>query len=148
MPFLGTLSNHNLAIRTNNVQRMVVTTTGKVGIGTTPPGGSVGDYRLFVENGIVCRDVLVKLGTWPDYVFEPNYALMPLHEMREFLRKHKHLPGIPSATELEAKKGVEVGDLQTRMLKVMEEQALYILQLEEKLQHVEQRIRVLEASQR
>ena len=43
---------------------------------------------------------------------------------------------------------VEVGDLQTRMLKVVEEQALYILQLEDKLHGVEQRLRVLEASQR
>ena len=49
---------------------------------------------------------------------------------------------------------VEVGDLQTRMLKVVEEQALYILQLEEKQvameekqAAMEQRIRALEASQ-
>ena len=68
---------------------------------------------------------------------------------------NKHLPGIPSATELGAQKGVEVGDMQTRMLKVMEEQALYILQLEEKQAAMEekqvgleQRIRALEASQR
>ncbi|MCO5275091.1 MAG: hypothetical protein M9900_09245 [Flavobacteriales bacterium] len=59
-----------------------------------------------------------------------------------------HLPGIPSAAELHAKQGVEVGDLQTRMLKVMEEQALYILQLEEKQAGLEQRIQALEASQR
>jgi len=91
---------------------------------------------------------LVKLGDWPDYVFQPNYALMPLDELRKFLRKHNHLPGIPSAAELEAQKGVEVGDLQTRMLKVMEEQALYILQLEEKQAGLEQRIQALEASQR
>ncbi|MCO5275086.1 MAG: SprB repeat-containing protein [Flavobacteriales bacterium] len=148
LPWLGTLSNHNLAIRTNNVQRMVVTTSGKVGIGTNPPGGAIGDYRLYVENGIVCRDVLVKLGTWPDHVFQPNYSLMPLDELREYLRTNKHLPGIPSAAELEAKQGVEVGDMQTRMLKVMEEQSLYILLLEEKLTEVEQRIRALEASQR
>ena len=96
----------------------------------------------------MCLDGRVTLGDWPDYVFQPNYALMPLGELRAFLRKHKHLPGIPSASELEAKKGVEVGDLQTRMLKVMEEQALYILQLEEKQAGLEQRIRALEASKR
>ena len=127
---------------------MVIGKNGKVGIGTTPDAAAVGDYRLFVENGIVCRDVLVKLGAWPDYVFQPSYALMPLAEMRVFLRRNKHLPGIPSAAELEAKQGVEVGDLQARMLKVVEEQALYILQMEEKLHGVEQRLRVLEASKR
>ena len=61
---------------------------------------------------------------------------------------NKHLPGIPSATELGAQKGVELGDMQTCMLKVMEEQALYILQLEEKQAGLEQRIQALEASQR
>ena len=146
--FLGTADNKPLPIRTNNVQRMVVLADGRIGMGTSPPAGAMGDYRLFVENGIVCRDVLVKLGDWPDYVFQPNYALMPLDELRKFLRKHNHLPGIPSAAELEAQKGVEVGDLQTRMLKVMEEQALYILQLEEKQAGLEQRIQALEASQR
>lgn len=154
-PLLGSKVPLSIGLITNNAERMVITSNGKVGIGTTPDDNPVGDYRLFVENGIVCRDVLVKLGDWPDYVFQPNYALMPLGELRAFLRKHKHLPGIPSAAELEAKKGVEVGDLQTRMLKVMEEQVLYILLLEEKQAAMEekqvgleQRIRALEASQR
>lgn len=74
--------------------------------------------------------------------------LMALNELRAFLRKHKHLPGIPSTAEPQAKQGVEVGDMQTRMLKVMEEQALYILQLEEKLHGVEQRLNAMEASKR
>lgn len=148
MPKLGTVSNTDLRIVTNDQERMYITRQGKVGIGTMPANGPVGDYRLFVENGIVCRDVLVKLGDWPDYVFQPNYALMPLGELRAFLSKHKHLPGIPSAAEQQARQGVEIGDMQTRMLKVMEEQALYILQLEEKQDAMEQRIRVLEASKR
>jgi hypothetical protein len=82
--------------------------------------------------------VLVKTGPFPDYVFQPNYALMPLGDLRTYLCENSHLPGIPSAAEVEEKGGVEVGDLQVRMLRALEEQALYILQLEE-------RLRVLEA---
>ncbi|MCB0758434.1 MAG: SprB repeat-containing protein, partial [Flavobacteriales bacterium] len=104
-PLLGTLSDMDLNIVTNGEQRMRITRNGLVGIGTDPPTGQAGSYRLFVEDGIACRDVLVKLGDWPDFVFQPNYALMPLHEMRQYLRTHKHLPGIPSAAELEAKQG-------------------------------------------
>ncbi|MCL4282518.1 MAG: hypothetical protein KJZ58_09650 [Flavobacteriales bacterium] len=147
-PILGTLSNDNLPIYTNGVERLRITKDGKVGIGTTPPWGVVGDYRLYVENGIACRDVLVKLGTWPDYVFQPNYALLPLDELREFLKTNNHLPGIPAAAELEAKQGVELGDMQARLVKVVEEQALYILQLEEKFRALEQRMRVVETSKR
>ena len=145
-PYIGTLNNLALDFRTHNVQRMRITANGAVGIGTDPPAGVVGDYRLYVEDGIVCRDVLVKLGTWPDYVFQPNYALMPMNKLRDFLRTNKHLPGIPSTAELEAKQGVEVADLQARMLKVVEEQALYILELEEKYRDLEQRMQVVETS--
>jgi hypothetical protein len=147
-PVLGTLNNMDLNVVTDGEQRMRITREGAVGIGTDPPSGAVGDYRLFVENGIMCRDVLVKLGAWYDDVFQPNYSLMPMDELRDYLKNNSHLPGIPSASEVQAKQGFEVGDLQTRMLKVVEEQALYILQLEEKQKALEQRVRALEASQR
>jgi hypothetical protein len=47
---------------------------------------------------------------------------------------------------VEYKQGVEVGDLQARMLKVMEEQALYILQLEERLQRLEATLRTIQGT--
>jgi hypothetical protein len=145
-PVLGTLTAHHLRVVVNNTQRMIITTNGKVGIGTTPPAGAVNGYRLFVEDGIATRDVLVKNGPWPDYVFAQDYPLMPLNELRTFVQRNSHLPTIPSAAEVQEKGGVEVGDLQRRMLEVMEQQTLYILQLEERLARTEQRLATLEAS--
>ena len=92
------------------------------------------------------RDVLVKLGDWPDYVFQEGYHLLSLGELKNYLRTNKHLPGIPSAAEVDAKGGVEVGDLQKRMLETIEQQALYILQLEERVKAMEQRLNALETS--
>lgn len=135
-PILGTMTNLPLPIYTNGVERMRITTSGKVGIGTIPVSNS--DYLLFVEGGIATRDVQVKLGAWPDYVFAPEYDLLPLDEFRWHLQEKRHLPGIPSAAELEAEGGVELGDMQARLLKALEEQALYILQLEERLHALEQ----------
>jgi SprB repeat len=148
IPRFGTLTNHPFHVITNSQVRMVVSKSGKVGIGTTPPPGPIDQYRLFVEDGIATRDVLVKVGMWPDYVFDTGYHLMPLDELRDFLNTNRHLPGVPSAKEVAEKNGVEVGDLQTKMLKVVEEQALYILEQAEKLKALEQRIRVLEASRK
>jgi hypothetical protein len=37
---IGTLSNHSLGIRTNNTQRIHITSGGNVGIGTTSPNAS------------------------------------------------------------------------------------------------------------
>ena len=47
------------------------------------------------------------------------------------------MPGMPSATEIEAAGGYDVGDMQARLLKLVEEQALYILQLEARLSALE-----------
>ena len=120
---------------------LVVNGDGKVGIGAWPTPGPINGYRLYVEDGIATRDVLVTIDTWPDYVFDHNYHLMSLVELRTFLNTNHHLPGVPSASELEAKGGVAVGEMQRDLLRTVEEQALYILQLEERLGAVE---RVLE----
>jgi hypothetical protein len=40
---------------------------------------------------------------------------------------------------VERNEGVELGDMQARLLKVLEEQALYILHLEERIKSLEER---------
>ncbi len=153
--YLGTNNARALVLKTDAQQRVLIDADGKMGIGTTPPPGAVDQYRLFVEDGIVTRDVLVKLGTWPDFVFDDGYGLMPLKELRAFLSEHSHLPGIPSAMELEEKDGFELGEMQRRLVQVVEEQVLYILELEESVEGMkaslagmEQRLKALETSQR
>lgn len=146
-PVLGTMDNTDLNIVTWGQQRMRITRNGAIGIGTNPPTGVVGDYRLFVENGIATRDVLVKHGTWPDFVFQPGHALMPLPELRAYLKTNRHLPGLPSAAQVEARQGVELGDMQRKLVQVVEEQALYILQLEEQQARLVRRLDALEHAQ-
>ena len=145
-PLLGTQTNDPLSIITAGNERMVITTTGKVGIGTAPPTGSNSAYMLYVAGGIVTEDVLVKHPPWPDYVFADGYRLMPLAELRAFLKKHRHLPGIPSAAELDAKGGVALGEISRQLTRTVEEQALYILQLEERIAHMERELRQLAAA--
>jgi hypothetical protein len=76
----------------------------------------------------------------PDYVFEPDYKLMPLDDLRRYVQANKHLPGIPSATDMSAT-GQRVNELQLRLLEKVEEQTLYILQLQRELQHLKQELR-------
>ncbi len=231
-PLLGPLSNHPLRMITNASERMRVTETGLVGIGTNSPtdqlvihtslersgitlvndradanahteirfkkktntgviteqwalgcdyegdGGrdffiwneattsrslfideddrvAIGEvnfgsdqlYRLGVEGGIVCRDVKVTAGNFPDYVFNKEYPLLSLTEVEKHITTKGHLPWFPTAAEVEADGGVEVGDMQLRLLRTAEEQMLYILQLEERISKAEldvQRIQELE----
>lgn len=93
-----------------------------------------------MDGGIACRDVLVTIDEFQDKVFAKDYALMPLPDLRTYLEQHGHLPTMPKGSEVEANGGMEVGDLQMRLLRTVEEQALYILQLEERLRAVEAKL--------
>ncbi|NJN45715.1 MAG: hypothetical protein HC808_03650 [Candidatus Competibacteraceae bacterium] len=39
-------------------------------------------------------------GTFPDYVFDSSYSLMPLEKLSAFVDENRHLPDIPSAEEI------------------------------------------------
>lgn len=116
----------------------------KVGIGNVTMGES-DLYKLYVEGGIIGRDLKVTAMNFPDYVFAPSYSLMSLDELENFIASEKHLPGIPSAHEIKEAGGFEVGDMSTRLLKLAEEQSLYILQLNKEVEALKVRITDLEA---
>ncbi|MFP5470504.1 MAG: hypothetical protein ACLGGV_02835 [Bacteroidia bacterium] len=52
---------------------------------------------------------------FPDYVFEPNYKLMPLYDVEAYIKEHKHLPNIPTAKEV-AEEGLNVEQLQIKQM--------------------------------
>jgi hypothetical protein len=64
---------------------------------------------------------------WPDYVFEEGYELRQLDELAGFIKSAKHLPGLPSAHELQAAQTVDLGEIQRLTLEKVEELTLYIL---------------------
>ncbi len=99
-----------------------------VGIGTNTPKNA-----LDVVGTIRSTEVKVEATPWPDYVFADNYQLRTLKETKEYIQENKHLPEIPSATEIEAN-GVELGDMNMRLLKKIEELTLYQIELMEKLE--------------
>lgn len=116
-------------------------TTGNVGIGTTTiPQG----YKLSVKGKIICEEVNVKLfQNWPDYVFDKKHKLMSIEELQEFTKKEKHLPDMPTASEVE-KGGVNVSDMITKLLKAQEELTLYIIEQNKKIIEQNKRIVALE----
>ena len=117
---------------------------GTVGIGAVSYTGS---YKLFVEDGILTERVkIATIGSadWADYVFEDDYELRSLDEIKNFVQKNKHLPNIPSAKSVE-KNGYELQQMDAKLLEKIEELYLHSIQLEEnngelkdKLQGVEQ----------
>ena len=95
-------------------------------------GGTTGatGYVLAVNGKAIAEEVRVELaGSWPDYVFDSSYELMPLEQLKKEIETNKHLPGIPSAVEMEEQGGVDLGAMQTKLVEKVEELTLYILQL-------------------
>lgn len=105
--------------------------TGQIAIGGVVAAAS--GYKLTVTGKVICEELKVKLsGAWPDYVFANDYKLKSLTELEKFIVVNKHLPNIPSAGEIE-KNGMEVGDMQKKMMEKIEELTLYIIDLQKQV---------------
>jgi hypothetical protein len=63
----------------------------------------------------------------PDYVFAPEYKLMPIAELDQYLQRESHLPNVPVAAEIK-EKGLNLGEFQMRLLEKIEELTLYTVQ--------------------
>ena len=87
---------------------------------------------LAVNGTIRAKELKLSQEGWPDYVFDSTYMLSPLKEVESYIRKNRHLPGIPSADEV-AKDGLSVGENQAALTKKIEELTLYTIALEKKL---------------
>jgi hypothetical protein len=90
-------------------------------------------YKLAVSGKVICEELKVKLsGNWPDYVFDAKYKLPSLSEVEKYIKENKHLPNIPAASEVETN-GMEVGDMQKKMMEKIEELTLYVIELKKEL---------------
>lgn len=98
---------------------------GKVAVNTTDvPGG----HEFYVGGSMIAEEVVVKLQTnWPDYVFEADHPRPDIKEWAAFIQQNKHLPGMPSAAEMEQKDGIALGENQVLLLEKIEELTLIII---------------------
>ena len=133
----------------DGAQKKPVLIDGIVGINVGSPYYGYMDNAqntLYVRGGIVTDKVTIKhygLSWWPDYVFCSDYQLMPLKDLREYITANRHLPNVPSETEV-MENGIELGDMQSVLLEKIEEMTLYLLQQQETIEQLEHRIAELE----
>jgi hypothetical protein len=110
-----------------------VTVPGKMGIGTV---NSL--YKFSVNGTIRSTEVIVENG-WADYVFDKKYKLKSLEDVEKFIEQNKHLPGIPSATEIQTN-GLKLGEVQSKMMQKIEELTLYIIEQNKRIELLEKKL--------
>lgn len=129
--YIGGGSDHVMEIYNDNNEAKIRLHTngdshlngGNVGIGTTNP-----DAKLAVKGDIHTQEVRVDVtgAMVPDYVFEKGYNLLSLPELQTFIEENKHLPEVPSSTEMETN-GLQLKEMNLILLKKVEELTLYLI---------------------
>ena len=153
-PFLMFIDCHNdngsrkaLTVRdlTNNgpQDNFQIMATGQTYIGTSQyrfqmdnPGASYPWHAMLWVNGkIYTEELVVKhYGNWPDYVFSPDYELMSLGQLEDYITLHRHLPGLPSAEEIDQQQGIMTSEILKGTLEKVEELTLYLIKLNKQVE--------------
>ncbi len=76
---------------------------------------------------------------WSDYVLRADYDLRPLEEVEAFIEENEHLPEVPSEAEV-LEEGVEVTEMQSLLLKKIEELTLYIIDQDKQIKEQDEEI--------
>ncbi|PWG78072.1 hypothetical protein [Pararcticibacter amylolyticus] len=112
------------------IERLTVNEGGNVGIGTANPSA-----KLTVAGNIESREVKVSVDAGADYVFNDDYGLKPLSHIEAFVKTNRHLPEIASAAEMQ-KDGLNLGEMNIKLLKKVEELTLYLIEKEKEIQEL------------
>ncbi|CAH0250075.1 hypothetical protein [Chryseobacterium sp. Bi04] len=116
--------------------KLYLANNGKIAMGTKNINCADCDsYLLFVKDGIKTEKVKVEIASangWADYVFKKDYKLMGLSEVEKHIQDKGHLPNIPSADDV-VKNGINLGEMDAKLLEKIEELTLYSIEQNKKL---------------
>lgn len=111
----------------------IIVDAGNVSIGTAVQQGT-----LDVNGPIYQRGSLLHA----DYVFEPDYKLESIEEHSNYMWQEKHLKAVPkSAKTEEGQEIMEMGSRQRGVLEELEKAHIYIVQLNERIKKLEEKIK-------
>ncbi|MCG6902277.1 MAG: hypothetical protein LJE68_06300 [Rhodobacter sp.] len=108
------------------------------------PGGNTNVFTLTEAGDLTITGTLTTGSNtnYPDYVFAPDYELMPLAEVDAFIVANGHLPRIPTAEQV-AVTGLNITEMQVALLEKVEELTLYTLEQQKTIDTLQQRLDAL-----
>jgi hypothetical protein len=111
--------------------RLQIATIGTEDALNVTSNGAI-NFKVKSTGYVYARDLTVSAVNFPDYVFGAKYKLMPLADVHDFITKNSHLPGMPTAAEVE-KDGLSVSKINTLLVEKVEELTLYVIKLQEEV---------------
>jgi hypothetical protein len=125
-----------LRFSTAGVEAITIDPDQNIGLGTNNPA-----ERLHVNGNIMASGTIT-----PDYVFEeyltgsstlnPEYRLLGLKDVESFIKRNGHLPGVPSAIEVEKTGGILINRATMINLEKIEELFLHAINQEKKIRQL------------
>lgn len=130
--FSGTVVMNNLKTRADNT--LEIRQANNSPIMTLEPdlvtiGNSNYDNTtdLTVDGKITAQEVLVVQDVWADHVFSDEYDLRSLESLENYIHIQHKLPGIPDEEKVK-EEGVNVSEMNARLLEKIEELTLYTIE--------------------
>jgi len=118
---------------TENHEANQVNILGSLNVGTETANP---EFLFQVKGKIRSEEIKVETANWPDYVFAEDYKLPSLKETEQHIKEQGHLPGIPSAAEVN-EHGINLGDMNAKLLKKIEELTLLLIQQNKRIEILE-----------
>ena len=108
--------------------------TGATELKLTPAGDLTITGGIFTSNCSPCVS---------DYVFEPDYELMSLYELEDFVKTNKHMPNVPSQGDVDKAGVLDMTTMQMRMLEKIEELALHTIAQQKTIDALQARLEAI-----
>lgn len=112
--------------------------------------GANGTWVKFFNNAtarfdgkIFAKEVEVKTNVWADYVFKKDYKLNSLEEVEKHIQEKGHLPNIPSSEKV-LQDGINVAEMNVKLLEKIEELTLYSIEQNKKLKIQSEKVEKME----
>jgi hypothetical protein len=100
------------------------------------------DAALQVAGTVTAQSIVVHLEKWADDVFDTGYPLMPINELRTFVERERHLPGVPTTRDMQ-NSGLDLAWSSEMLLRKVEELTLYTIAQQQRIDELERRVDAL-----
>ena len=126
--------DRNIVLGTSGIEQMRINSNGNLLIGKTTQANPV--YKLDVK-GKTRADEIVVNTSGADFVFDKQYVLPKLSDVKAYIGQNHHLSEIPSAKEMQTN-GLELGEMNKKLLQKVEELTLYAIKQQKRIEQLEQ----------